>query len=108
MADHPSFYDQIKKGVEEFFKVTADGVSIRDIFILNGHIQASVMHALDAYDNPREHLEEAIKDSERVFDEFIVPLDIPWVGASVEKYLEAQIRASIRPGLVHLVEVLGK
>lgn len=108
MPEHPSFYDQIKGAIQEFVKVSADGISIRDIFILNAHVQAAALHVFATIDNPREHLEEAITDAERAFDEFIVPLDLPWVAGSVERYIEAQIKATIRPGLTALVEVIEK
>lgn len=105
MADHPSFYDQIKAGVGAFSEARADGtITFREILILSSHINAAAVHVVEAIDNPSEHLEEAIRDTERVFDEFIVPYDIPKIGPVIERFIEQQARAQIRPMLTALVD----
>lgn len=44
-------------------------------------------------------IEAVIRETERIYDIYIGPMDIPWVPNVVEPLIDAQLRAAIRPNL---------
>lgn len=53
----------------------------------------------------REQLEQIITETERLYDVYVGPLDIPWVpNTVVEPIVDAKIRALIRPNLLAVAD----
>ncbi len=49
-------------------------------------------------------VEAVIRETERIYDTYIGPIDIPWVPNLIEPLIDANIRSSIRPNLLAAVK----
>lgn len=106
MPEHTSYYDQVKAGIAEFKSAAADGkFTLIEIAGLGVAITETAIHVLRAAQQPQEHLEELVRDCEKLFDEF-VPADVPAVPNWVEPLLKAQVRGGIRPALTAAIDYL--
>lgn len=106
MPEHKSYYEQVKSAIGEFKAAAADGkFTVIEVAGLGVSIVETGIHVLRAAQSPQEHLEELIRDCEKLFDEF-VPTDVPVVPNWVEPLLKAQIRGGIRPALTAAIDYL--
>ena len=109
MSDHPSFYEQIKRGIGEVKAASADGKwTTAEIFGVAGCLIEVAGHIIALIKNPNEHFDELVRDAERVFDEVFVPIDVPIVPEATERVLETFARGMIRPALQKLLDSVAK
>ena len=107
MPEHVSYYDQVKNLVGQVSAASEDGkFTPREILEINAKLTDAALHVLDGIEKPDEHFNELVTDCERLFDELIVPYDIPVEPDWIESYVESAVRAGIRPMLAAALDAM--
>lgn len=98
-------YDRVKAIVSQHREAKADGaISLGEVTHILGDILEAAAHVLHGLTDGREHAAVLAESCERLFDEYLRPLDIKGIPNLIEPTVDGLIRAQIRPLILGLVD----
>ncbi len=107
MPENNHLYDQIKEAAALHLKANEDGtVTMTELFGIVGAVVEAAAHVIAALADRQDHFNDLAESCEKLFDEYIEPLDIKAVPAFLEPTVDGLIRGQIRPILTRIYEKL--
>ena len=100
------FYDHVKGAVASLLTAREDNkITWAEAWALGGEVVQAGIHAWYALRDD-SHFERLVEDCERVFDEYVAPLDIVLIPDAFEGVVDRIIKAQIRPTLAGLKDLV--
>ena len=101
------FYDRIKEIANLSVAAKKDGtITFAEGASIVGEIVQAGMHVWAALNDDERHFSQLVEACEKLFDEYIQPLDLP-VPNVIEGPVDRFLRSQIRPALATIQEAMG-